>query len=1374
MFAVYVMDALRLEDDAIDRLVRQSGFSAFDWRQRLLSAPGLPRIVDLARERGDADARCALLRELGSDARVAELADLERAARSAAQLNEVTVTPDGLVTLTSRGARVTLPWESLRCALTVVRKVPAKVAAAPTRSPSAMRFGFGATGTEPRSTLEKYLVVGAIGQAPAVLRESTRILGVDVDLPTADERGRALLRVLAERCPGMLVTDSFAQLAKAPGVAVAGSTDALTGAVLCAALLGFEGGAHPEEASMAEAPGDAPSVRVAATLRCASCGAALGPEGEWFRFDGRDRCGQCMSVEQPELVHASALLRAQLARTAGFGLALLATFGTALGMLLALRNNRLAMLIGPVVAALLFALFRAGRTAFFEAEALRDRAERVRSGTREPLPRLVGAASALAHWSPHLVLGLVLTVGLLFGSNLERIGALDVSGDRRISSEAEGRRLLEERGYTLDPEVEPVRTVEVREVARPTVAVPGSPRSALYRSRDHYYKAVQDLASNAVYNYRPPEVDFSVHDVVVVHDVFPAHAGLLHSAKLRDGHVELVWLDVQRGKQCPPLQGGDGAVVVLAIPKGDEPVLLRRAAVFDESCGRTPVLKSPQGDGPTSSWVIDPAARMVRYVDGWGEATRDIRDAGSFFLDERRDAYFCKGGNELWLLHDRQIDRGRFKVQRSAMQVGTGFEWNAAAIRTLPDGRWSGLWGESCDDVWIGGSELVHWSDERYTEFPLPQNARVARIFGTANDNVWATLIGVGAPQTTSVLRRDGDGFKVEVIQGLRNAEDIFGFDDRHVYVVGWEAKGNRPAIATWDGSRFTLEVLEGEQGFRAIGGSSPEHLWAATLGAVYQRIDGKWQRHQTQLPSAKGGPVIPAALWVPRENDVWLLPRAYIPGEARVIRGPLTDSLAAVIDEGRRRGSPEQAAASALGTTKPLSPDERARRRALVEELLAMASAASGKELREGVGAPPRAELPRATVLSLRLAPHRSDALARACLEATPEEPRCHGVAAALAFAQGNLAVGKDHLRRAPTLSDPARLDELLEWQRHRRGASAHAIHDWLFGNWLALGEGAGVTFGGFVKDLANLEKAVAHLALQTTPSQLFPLADVEMAPRRMSFLVMSHADAHWLLAILYALHGNLSEAEAQRRDLAARAEDGFVPWAAREHDFVAWARWAVENRDVDNLFEPAAPPPSALPSPPSPGGGWRPGPVSGFLRIDRLEPELAPPGALLVIRGSGFTAGSETRVIVGGALGTVERRGADRMEVRVPANAVDGEVAVIVGSTQVRAPYQAGRAKLPLPPIAQGFPAIVDDRERCDVNTLLVRLKPEVGSDEAQQLIAEHRGEVLMLLPLDNSWHVGFRQVRSLSELDKIADELRKDGRVRGVGRNHYMHAD
>jgi hypothetical protein len=169
--------------------------------------------------------------------------------------------------------------------------------------------------------------------------------------------------------------------------------------------------------------------------------------------------------------------------------------------------------------------------------------------------------------------------------------------------------------------------------------------------------------------------------------------------------------------------------------------------------------------------------------------------------------------------------------------------------------------------------------------------------------------------------------------------------------------------------------------------------------------------------------------------------------------------------------------------------------------------------------------------------------------------------------------------------------------------------------------------------------------------------------------------------------------------------------------------------------------------------------GPVS----IASIAPASGGPGTQVVITGSGFSVDpAATSVLFAGVRARIVSVSATQLVVRVPANAVDGDVEVISGRRAAAGPrFVVGRTTPPAFFAARSNPNNLRHDPQSggvvDVSRLWIDLSPDTERSRAEALLSPLGGVIVGVLPSLNRFLVEFDTAGSLAALSGIQANLR-----------------
>ena len=177
----------------------------------------------------------------------------------------------------------------------------------------------------------------------------------------------------------------------------------------------------------------------------------------------------------------------------------------------------------------------------------------------------------------------------------------------------------------------------------------------------------------------------------------------------------------------------------------------------------------------------------------------------------------------------------------------------------------------------------------------------------------------------------------------------------------------------------------------------------------------------------------------------------------------------------------------------------------------------------------------------------------------------------------------------------------------------------------------------------------------------------------------------------------------------------------------------------------------------------------VQGPIAIGSVAPQGGAPGTAVSIAGTGFSTDlNKTHVLFGGIRGKVTGVSTTRIDVVVPAAAVDGALRVVSGDQQVAGPtFVVGNAQPR--PLAMLIPHSESDI-RFDpisgveviVNRLSIYLDPTLPRASADALAAAVGATIVGVNAVHGSYTLFFPQVQTLAGLDALRRQIAADPRV------------
>jgi PKD repeat protein len=179
-------------------------------------------------------------------------------------------------------------------------------------------------------------------------------------------------------------------------------------------------------------------------------------------------------------------------------------------------------------------------------------------------------------------------------------------------------------------------------------------------------------------------------------------------------------------------------------------------------------------------------------------------------------------------------------------------------------------------------------------------------------------------------------------------------------------------------------------------------------------------------------------------------------------------------------------------------------------------------------------------------------------------------------------------------------------------------------------------------------------------------------------------------------------------------------------------------------------------------------------------VSPMAGAPGTLVTIDGSGFsTRLDDNQVFFSSIAAEVVSATPTRLQVRVPANAVDGAVEIVSGDRSVQVPGFAAGAAVARPAayLAPGDPAAMRQEPTSgalvDIRRLLVTAKPSVAAADMSTIATGLSGAVVGYIPLTNQYVVEFSRNQTLDGLSALRSQLGAQPGIVDVALYQYLNA-
>lgn len=143
------------------------------------------------------------------------------------------------------------------------------------------------------------------------------------------------------------------------------------------------------------------------------------------------------------------------------------------------------------------------------------------------------------------------------------------------------------------------------------------------------------------------------------------------------------------------------------------------------------------------------------------------------------------------------------------------------------------IWGSSSTDVWLFGTDVVHWDGTSYAKIEIPTEI-LGGAWGSSAHDVWT--VGRGG----ILVHWDGSVWSVVPSGSAVQLHDTFGSGDRDVWAVG-----DGGTILHWDGVAWMKTKSGITHSLRAVWGSGPRDFFAVGDKGTVLRWDGSgWYFH--------------------------------------------------------------------------------------------------------------------------------------------------------------------------------------------------------------------------------------------------------------------------------------------------------------------------------------------------------------------------------------------------------------------------------------------------------------------------------------------------------------------------------------------------
>jgi hypothetical protein len=179
------------------------------------------------------------------------------------------------------------------------------------------------------------------------------------------------------------------------------------------------------------------------------------------------------------------------------------------------------------------------------------------------------------------------------------------------------------------------------------------------------------------------------------------------------------------------------------------------------------------------------------------------------------------------------------------------------------------LWVFAPDDVWVGGSRVLHFDGATWTEAPPPVEGPIVRFWGLGPDDLWAVVDGA----RSAVIHWDGASWTVrhELTAAGARMQTVWGSSSSDVWAAGGYSGAN--LMLHWDGATWTEHELGERRPPIDVWGSAPDDVWA--IGETFFEDPGisHWDGTTwTHVPPDVTSHSSFVAGWGSGANDLWLV----------------------------------------------------------------------------------------------------------------------------------------------------------------------------------------------------------------------------------------------------------------------------------------------------------------------------------------------------------------------------------------------------------------------------------------------------------------------------------------------------------------------
>jgi hypothetical protein len=183
--------------------------------------------------------------------------------------------------------------------------------------------------------------------------------------------------------------------------------------------------------------------------------------------------------------------------------------------------------------------------------------------------------------------------------------------------------------------------------------------------------------------------------------------------------------------------------------------------------------------------------------------------------------------------------------------------WDGSNFTPRPPPRTTALqfWGRAPNDLWaVDGSGVIRWQGSAWTDVPFGSvtvSGGVQAIFGLSATDVWA-----GGGINGEMLHWNGTGWTKYITQVVE-VKSIWGAATDDVYVVG------EFGVSHWDGRTFTEVTLPNAAKPDVVWGFNAHDIWAVGSFETLLHYDGvRWTEMTTDVDHV--------SIWGAAPNDVW------------------------------------------------------------------------------------------------------------------------------------------------------------------------------------------------------------------------------------------------------------------------------------------------------------------------------------------------------------------------------------------------------------------------------------------------------------------------------------------------------------------------